>query len=694
MHKIKVTHNRGLIRGVVVVLLVVFAILAIDSTRLSDQLPDVIRQMLADGSNKLSGSNLKSQPTPNLATLLHPKEHIGRPPSIKTLHWTVTSDFRRPDGVNKKVYLINGQFPGPLIEVRSGDMLVVQVENALADGEGMSIHWHGLHQRGSLDMDGAVGYTQAPIPAGGNMTYDFKVSNDQHGTFWYHAHDQVQRGDGLYGGLIVHKPTLDVPSEQESYEYEQEHVLMVGDWYHRQSRDVMAWYQTAASFGNEPVPDSLLVNGQGAYNCSLSVVARPIDCIQRSQVEQNAVVVPGPGRYRYRLINVGTLAGLTFSFGGAAVTAIQVDGGHQITMESGSQVGILHPGERVDILVDWSAEASSILISLDEESFRYPNPALEVDHLIPVTLGSQKIFSAPPETTSIAGNLSNVMALTTADIPPEADETFVVYVTSVKLAHLDNIPTGFINHTTWKPAQIPLISSLRSTWDENQLVPFIPLVESNPLWIDVVINNLDDGSHPFHLHGNDFYILRQNKGGSYWGSYNPFEDEEMPGGGAYNILNPVVKDTVVIPSRGFAVIRFRADNPGVWLFHCHVMWHLGSGMAMGLHVGNDKEHVGEWLKVASKVLELCNASLAQVLLDNALGIGVLEGQHAAAGVLDEDDLLRAEQLLRDDERAQGVACVAAGVADDMGVAELNAVRGRRVDACVHAGDWRTHARGQ
>jgi FtsP/CotA-like multicopper oxidase with cupredoxin domain len=72
--------------------------------------------------------------------------------------------------------------------------------------EGVSIHWHGLDMRGFNAMDGAVGLIKCPIPANRTFTYEFRIGDDEVGTFWLHAHSQVQRGDGIYGGLVVHKP--------------------------------------------------------------------------------------------------------------------------------------------------------------------------------------------------------------------------------------------------------------------------------------------------------------------------------------------------------------------------------------------------------------------------------------------------------------------------------------------------------
>lgn len=51
-----------------------------------------------------------------------------------------------------------------------------------------------------------------------------------------------------------------------------------------------------------------------------------------------------------------------------------------------------------------------------------------------------------------------------------------------------------------------------------------------------------------------------------------------------NILNPRLKDTVHIPGRGYVILRIRADNVGLWFFHCHILWHADTGMAMGFDV--------------------------------------------------------------------------------------------------------------
>jgi FtsP/CotA-like multicopper oxidase with cupredoxin domain len=107
----------------------------------------------------------------------------------------------------------------------------------------------------------------------------------------------------------------------------------------------------------------------------------------------------------------------------------------------------------------------------------------------------------------------------------------------------------------------------------------------------MIINNLDDGSHPFHLHGHSFYVLASYRSEHGWGSFSPYRTN---GNAAMdpvlNVQNPLKKDTVAVPRKGYVVVRFLADNPGIWMLHCHVLFHQGSGMAMGLHVGSHEAH--------------------------------------------------------------------------------------------------------
>lgn len=514
---------------------------------------------------------------------LHPEDHVYRNASTFTHHWRITSGDRRPDGVLKRVYLVNNDFPGPTLEARPGDRLTITVENALEDGKGLSLHWHGLYMRGANEFDGASGITQSPIDAGTSFTYDFIVDWEQHGTFWWHAHDGVQRADGLYGGLVVHDPAQWNDDQLNS----EEHLLLIGDWYHRPAEGALRFYMHPGAFGLETVPDSVLVNGQGRFNCSDAVPARPLDC--QTIAKPSAIRLDAQKRSLLRIVNVGAYAGFSVSAPGLLMRPLTVDGDHEIQGSPSRSLGVLHPGERVTVLVEQESAFQAVdemMVTLDEDSFKYQNLALTSTHRFPISLQGKPKENAH----SVQGvyELQDLQSIRAAHdqsqlLPEKANSTIVLYAITQKLAILENEPHGFINHTRWMPGRIPLLKLPREEWNEYQFVPPIKYDEDSPAWVDIVLNNLDEDSHPFHLHGYDFWVLSKHSSSLNWGSYNPFEDEQPPGGN-FNIAEAVRKDTVYVPRRGYAVLRFRADNPGIWMFHCHVLWHQASGMSMAFEV--------------------------------------------------------------------------------------------------------------
>jgi len=87
--------------------------------------------------------------------------------------------------------------------------------------------------------------------------------------------------------------------------------------------------------------------------------------------------------------------------------------------------------------------------------------------------------------------------------------------------------------------------------------------------VEIIVNNDDGGKHPFHLHGHAFQAVWRSEEEA--GFYNATRDTDFP-------KTPMRRDTFVVMPNGNIVLRFRADNPGVWLFHCHIEWHVTSGL--------------------------------------------------------------------------------------------------------------------
>ena len=120
--------------------------------------------------------------------------------------FNVSRGIIAPDGYQKSVILINGQFPGPVIEANWGDTIQVNVYNSLiGPQEGISVHWHGLLQKNTPWADGVPSVSQCPIAPGSSEVYTFQA--DLYGTSWYHSHYSAQAVGGLLGPMIIHGPS-------------------------------------------------------------------------------------------------------------------------------------------------------------------------------------------------------------------------------------------------------------------------------------------------------------------------------------------------------------------------------------------------------------------------------------------------------------------------------------------------------
>jgi FtsP/CotA-like multicopper oxidase with cupredoxin domain len=129
------------------------------------------------------------------------------------------------EGRKFHTFAFNGQVPGPLIHVREGDELTVKVTNLTTLTH--TIHWHGLTQTGTWQMDGVPGVTQPAIAPGDTFTYHFKA--EPAGTYWYHCHVNVNEHvsmRGMWGPLII-DPVHPSPLEKK---VTRDYVLMMGAW--------------------------------------------------------------------------------------------------------------------------------------------------------------------------------------------------------------------------------------------------------------------------------------------------------------------------------------------------------------------------------------------------------------------------------------------------------------------------------
>ncbi len=140
----------------------------------------------------------------------------------------LTVDYKTVDFTGKKVQAIavNNQIPGPTLHFKEGDHVTINVHNHLKTGT--AIHWHGILL--PWQMDGVEYVTQRPIPPGGVFHYRFTLH--QSGTYWYHAHKDLQEQQGLYGALII-------ASKHQTLHYNKDFPIILSDWTNTNPDDVL-----------------------------------------------------------------------------------------------------------------------------------------------------------------------------------------------------------------------------------------------------------------------------------------------------------------------------------------------------------------------------------------------------------------------------------------------------------------------
>ena len=266
------------------------------------------------------------------------------------------------DGHFRPIITINAQMPGPTIIAHEGQMLNITVFNELKNVEGISIHWHGMHQIGTQGADGVAYITQRPIPPLHNFEYKFKASPA--GTHWYHAHSGAQRTDGMYGALIVKDM---IPGNLYNQDLPDQHTLMLMDWQRDASIDLFYTIGTSlrywkASEDNDPAyiiynatrgPDFTDLGPTPFWSAIINDKGRHFNETGQTNIKPtslNYFNVTRGNRYRFRLIGVQALYPFRFSIEGHKLTVIATDGNPIKPIENVDYV-IINTGERYDVVV-------------------------------------------------------------------------------------------------------------------------------------------------------------------------------------------------------------------------------------------------------------------------------------------------------------------------------------------------------
>ncbi|KAI4198922.1 MAG: hypothetical protein LQ350_004987 [Teloschistes chrysophthalmus] len=444
---------------------------------------------------------------------------------------TVTYDFNitwvtaQPDGFSRPTIGINGQWPIPHITATVGDRVIVNVNNQLGN-QTTTLHFHGLYMNG------------------GSFVYDFHIK--QPGTYWYHSHDSGQYPDGLRGALIVNDP--DSPYKDQ---YDEELVLTLSDWYHDQMPGLIRHFMSYANpTGAEPVPDSALINDTQNLNINVE-----------------------PGKtYMFRIVNMAAFAAQYLWFEDHTMRIVEVDGVY--TEPAEAKMIYLTPAQRYSVLITTKNDTSTnfaIVGSMDQDLFDKVPETLNPN--VTGWLVYDKAAPLPIPTLIDAFDPFDDFTLIPYDRLPLLQDVSRTIQLDMKMENLGNGANyAFFNNRTYTRPKVPTLYSALTT---GEMATDVGVYGSNTNAfvlgqgevVEIVLNSLDPGKHPFHLHGHEFQavVRSEEEAGVY------VNNETMP-------EFPMRRDTFMVRPNGNIVLRFRADNPGIWLFHCHIEWHVSSGL--------------------------------------------------------------------------------------------------------------------
>lgn len=514
---------------------------------------------------------------------------------------------RRPCLINGQIGLpitINDCFPGPLIRLKEGKNAIIKVTNQLT--ESTSVHWHGILL--PYQMDGVPGVVFPGIAPGESFTYTFPVK--QSGTYWYHSHTGLQEQLGHYGPLICE------PSTEAPYGYDREHVIVLSDWtfeepeavlmhlkkwegyynYHKRTikdlfsdisqKGILSTLRTRAMWARmrmspRDIADvtgatyAYLINGTGPIE-NLPLLFRPGECI------------------RLRIINASAATYFDFSIPGLKMTVVQADGQDVSPVEVDEfRISV---AETYDVLVTPSEQKAYPIFAqaMDRSGYALASLTFSEDVKadapqmgLPLERGMEAMDmpSAGMKGMKMGGmnhkknnRCGDCRAESHTDYPFGPDAAMIV---TRPRCMVDNAGIGLSktknvlsyedlsalnpcnNHgPADKVIEVHLTGNMERfiwkmwAWDGKRWSSKFHDLLDFPLGkrIKIIFINHTMMDHPIHLHG--MWMRLQNGKGE---------------------LCPR-KHTVNIKPAEKLCVEVDADAFGNWAFHCHILYHMHTGM--------------------------------------------------------------------------------------------------------------------
>lgn len=458
--------------------------------------------------------------------------------------WTVTYGTASPMGVPQQVILINGQFPGPRLDVVTNDNIIINVINKLDDP--FLLTWNGIKQRKNSWQDGMLG-TNCPIPPNSNFTNKFQTK-DQIGTYTYFPSTLMHKAAGAFGGLNVYaRSVIAVPYPTPAEDF----TLLIGDWFKTSHKALQQFLDSGKAL---PFPDGVLINSQ----------------------TQPTFTGDLGKTYMFRISNIGLSTSFNFRIQGHTIKLVEVEGSHvvQNTYESLD----VHVGQSLSVLVTLDQAAKDYYIVASTRFTKtvltatavlhYSNSHTPVSGPVPTGPTYQKHWSMKqartlrwnltanaarpnPQGSFHYGKITTTRTFVFANSAPliNGKQRYAVnrvsYINSdtpLKLADYFNIPGVF------NMASIQSLPSEGPAFLSTSVVP-VSLHD----FIEVVFQNNEKSLQSWHLDGYDFWVV-----GYGFGQWTNASRK------AYNLDDALTRHTVQVYPNSWTAILVSLDNQGMW----------------------------------------------------------------------------------------------------------------------------------
>ncbi|OTB07435.1 putative multicopper oxidase [Hypoxylon sp. CI-4A] len=502
-----------------------------------------------------------------MAKLNNPYTDAPRTGVTRQYEFNISRGVIAPDGYEKRVLLVNDQYPGPLVEANWGDFIEIKVTNSIADEprEGTSMHWHGFLTTGAPWMDGVPGVSQCPIAPGSSFTY--KIRAELYGTSWYHSHYSAQYAGGLHGPIVIHGP------KNADYDVDLG-PIMVNDWWHQDYYEIVKEVM-APGFAGQTFSDNNLINGKNSFDCSTVGPDDKTPCTNDAGLSRFNFQ---PGKtHRLRLINTGAEGTQRVSIDEHNMTVIAND---FVPIEPyDTQVVTLGVGQRVDVIVHAHAKpGSAFWLRANLTSCSSAKQPLALAAIYYEGADDKNTPASIPWDVPDPGDCANDdLALTkpyySMVLPPAS------FTQHMDISTMHNAS----NHLLWEfggvTAKVDYNNPALLRMHEKGL-PFesdLNLINyGHNTSIRIIVNNPTPSPHPMHSHGMNMYVLAAGPGNYSGNDYD------------LDIINPMRRDVQMVSGFGHIVVQIDTSNPGIWPFHCHVAWHASAGFFSQLLFQPDK----------------------------------------------------------------------------------------------------------